>query len=147
MAYLSPLIGGLEHEFYFPQELGWWSNLANSYFSGGRLKPPTSFRLVKDDNLPLNSTQEPWVLSWGVGGRSTTNQSRFHGPRNEFGLWKRDEFPCSNAVPLDLEVLSLEGQPLEHRMDARNQKKTRVDLASDDVNSLRTGKWWFSSWI
>lgn len=39
------------------------------------------------------------------------------GCRNEFGLWKRDEFPCSNRVPLALEVLSLEGQPLEHRME------------------------------
>jgi hypothetical protein len=26
----------LEHEFYFPQpDWGWWSNLTNSYFSGG----------------------------------------------------------------------------------------------------------------
>ena len=30
------MVAGLEHEFYFPQELGWWSNLTNSYFSGGR---------------------------------------------------------------------------------------------------------------
>ena len=30
------LVGGLEHEFYFPQELGWWSNLTftPSFFRG-----------------------------------------------------------------------------------------------------------------
>ena len=28
------IFGGLEHEFYFPQELGWWSNLTTIFQRG-----------------------------------------------------------------------------------------------------------------
>ena len=33
--------------------------------------------------------------------------------RNEFGLWKRDDFPCDGTVPLDAELLSLHGDPVD----------------------------------
>eukprot|EP00434_Breviolum_minutum_P014213 symbB.v1.2.012532.t2/scaffold819.1/size162441/3 len=35
------------------------------------------------------------------------------GCRNEFGLWKRDDFPCDGTVPLDAELLSLHGDPVD----------------------------------
>ena len=41
--------------------------------------------------------------------------------RNEFGLWKRDDFPCDGTVPLDAELLSLHGDhvdPSTYHFDA-----------------------------
>ena len=39
------LVGGLEHDFYFPQYLGWWSNLTFIFFRGVG-KTPTSLKFV-----------------------------------------------------------------------------------------------------
>ena len=77
--YGEVLVGGFKHGFYFPQELG-WSNLTNSYFSGG-LKPPTRVYLyglqpmltVKSVNHPIvtglsylrGCIQYHWQLSLG----------------------------------------------------------------------------------
>ena len=42
------LVGGLEHEFYFPQYLGWWSNLTNIFFQRGRYANQKMYETVFD---------------------------------------------------------------------------------------------------
>ena len=93
------LVGGLEHEFYFPQELGWWSNLTNSYFFRGVETTNQTFFMVNQCltlvlwnhgilwlsiQLGMSSSQlttdyigknHPNWLSYFQRGRSTTNQN------------------------------------------------------------------------
>ena len=53
--------GGLEHEFYFPQELGWWSNLTFIFFRGAETTNHNDvYTFIHLNGVSIRITKQPY---------------------------------------------------------------------------------------
>lgn len=96
-------------------------------FGSQKLKSSNRMASQKNPSLPVTTPvptkSQPDSFSPGERYTPLPVGPPVAAPRNEFGLWKRDEFDglVEGAVPLQVQLLSLQGELLPCQVEAQLQ--------------------------